>query len=75
MGKTQELIDEAVSLPIEERAILVDTLLQSMNPADKDNDLIWAKLAKKRLDDLHSGRVKSVSGEDVFKKVWKRFEK
>lgn len=75
MRKTQDLIDEASSLPIEERAILVDSLLQTMNPADKEIDNEWARVAKKRLDELHSGKVKSVNGEDVFKRVWKQFDK
>lgn len=75
MGKTQDLIDEAISLPIEERALLVDSLLRSMNPLSKENDRKWALEAKKRLEELRSGKVKTISGEEVFNKVWKRFEK
>lgn len=75
MGKTQNLIDEAISLPIEKRALLVDSLLQSMNPINKENDQKWALEAKTRLEELRSGKVKSVPGDVVFKKIWKRFEK
>ena len=75
MGKTQDLIDEAISLPIEERAILVDSLLCSMNPSSEENDQKWAAEAKKRLEEIRSGKVRPVPGEEVFKKIWKRFEK
>jgi putative addiction module component (TIGR02574 family) len=75
MGKTQDLIDEVVSLPIEERALLVDSLLQSMNPLNKENDQKWASTAKKRLEELRSGKVQAVPGEKVFENIWKRFEK
>jgi putative addiction module component (TIGR02574 family) len=75
MGKTQDLIDEAVSLPIEERALLVDSLLQSMNPLNKENDQKWASTAKKRLEELRSGKVQAVPGGKVFENIWKRFEK
>jgi len=75
MGKTQNLIDEAISLPIEKRALLVDSLLQSMNPINKENDQKWALEAKMRLEELRSGKVKSIPGDVVFKKIWKRFEK
>lgn len=75
MGKTQDLIDEAISLPIEERALLVDSLLRSMNPLNEENDQKWALEAKRRLEELRSGKVKAIPGEEVFKKIWKRLEK
>ena len=75
MGKTQDLIDEAISLPLEERSLLVDSLLQSMNPLSKENDQKWALEAKKRLEELRSGKVKAIPGEEVFKKVWEKYEK
>ena len=75
MGKTQDLIDEAISLPIEERAILVDSLLQSINPLNKENDQKWALEAKRRFEELRSGKAQSIPGEEVFAKIWKRFKK
>ncbi len=75
MSRTQDLIDEAISLPIEERAFLVDSLLRSMNPLDEDNDKKWSTEAKRRLEDLRTGKTKPISGEEVFNKIQNRFEK
>ncbi|MEO5342234.1 MAG: addiction module protein [Gammaproteobacteria bacterium SHHR-1] len=72
---TKQLIDEAVSLPVEERALVVDSLLRSLNQPESEIDKIWAKEAQRRLEELRSGRVKAIPGEEVFKKVWKSFEK
>jgi hypothetical protein len=49
--------------------------LRSLNQPESEIDNIWAKEAKQRLDELRSGRVKAIPGEEVFKKVWERFEK
>ena len=74
MSRTQDLIDEAISLPIEETALLVDSLLRSMNPLDKENDKKRAAEARRRLEDLRTGKVKPISGEEVFNKIRNRFE-
>lgn len=72
---TKQLIDEAVSLPVEERAIVVDSLLRSLNQPESEIDKKWAEEAKRRLVELRSGHVEVVPGEEVFRRVWERFEK
>jgi len=72
---TKELIAEVVALPVEERAVVVDSLLRSLNQPESDIDQKWVSVAKERLAEMRSGKVKPVPGEQVFDKVWKRFEK
>lgn len=75
MPSTAEIIHEAESLPVEERTVVVDSLLRSLNPPDAEIDRKWAAVAKRRLDELRSGRVTPVSGEEVFAKIRQRFAK
>jgi len=72
MIKTKELFDEAISLPIEIRTQLVEKLLLSLNPSQKEIDKLWAKEAEKRVEEIRSGKVKTISGEKVFKKIRNR---
>lgn len=70
--KTNELISEAISLPIEERAFVVDSILRSFQMPDSDVDANWVSVAKHRLADLRSEKVRSVPGDEVFAKISKR---
>ncbi len=70
---TQKLVSEAISLPVSERALIANTLLQSLNPPDSTIDEKWAEVAKRRLDEIKSGHATTISGEEVFQRVWKRF--
>jgi putative addiction module component (TIGR02574 family) len=58
---------------MDERAILIDCLLKSMNPPEAEIDKKWAAIAKQRLTELRSGKVKAISGDEVFEKIWNRF--
>ena len=73
MPSTAELIHEVESLPVEERTAVVDSLLRSLNPPDPEIDRKWAAVAKRRLEELRSGRVKPVPGEEVFARIRQRF--
>lgn len=71
---TTELIAEAASLPLEERARLVDSLLQTLNPVDQSTADTWHALARHRLDELDAGRVEAVPGDVVFEKIRRHYE-
>ena len=75
MLSTKELIEGAISLPVEERAIVLDSLLRSLNPPNEEIDQKWLVVAKRRLQELRSGKTKAIPGDEVFAKVWKRFSK
>jgi putative addiction module component (TIGR02574 family) len=75
MPGMKEIIQEAESLPVEERAIVIDSLLKTLNPPSAEIDAEWAKVAKRRLSELRAGSVKAVPGDEVFKKIRERFEK
>lgn len=56
--KTKDLISEALLLPVEERALVVDSLLRSLNSPESDLDRQWAVVAEKRLAELQDGTVR-----------------
>ena len=70
---TDDIIQEAQALPANERAIVVDSLLRSLNPPDPEIDTQWMAVARERLAELRSGDVQGVPGEEVFARLEKRF--
>ena len=71
---TIDLIDEVTSLPVEQRAVLVDSLLRSLNAPSEEIDRKWTEIARRRLQELRSGEQAVVPGDEVFGRIWKRFE-
>lgn len=71
---TRKLIDEAIALPVEERTLVVNSLLHSLNQPESEIDEKWIVLARKRLAEMRSGSVEVVPGKKVFEKIWKRFD-
>lgn len=72
---TKKIIEEALSLPAEERALIADSLLRSLNMPNTAIDAKWTEVAKRRLQELRSGKVKPVPGDVVFDRALKRFTK
>jgi hypothetical protein len=72
---TKELINEVVSLPVEERTLIIDSILRSLNQPESEIDKKWVSLAQKRLVEIRAGSVNTVPGNEVFEKIWQRFEK
>jgi hypothetical protein len=70
---TKEILAEMLLLPIEQRAMLADTLLKSLNSLDAKIDNEWLNLAKARYEEINSGGINTVNGENVFNEIWKKF--
>lgn len=71
---SKDLLEEAISLPVEERAILIDSLIKSLNPLEKEIEKKWLKVASKRLEEIQSEKVKPISGKAVFDKIWNTYK-
>jgi putative addiction module component (TIGR02574 family) len=73
MITTADIIHEAASLPVEQRAMIVDALLRTLNPPDAEIDRKWAAVAHRRLEEFRAGKIKAIPGEDVFNNIHNRF--
>jgi len=64
------IIEEALSLPSDERADLVEKLLASLNlPLQADIDRRWAEEAERRVEQLERGEVEPITGGAVFAQI------
>jgi hypothetical protein len=70
---SKKLIDEIVTLPVEDRIAAAEIILRSLNVPDTKNDTAWASVAEQRRRDLQEKRVDSISLEDVKRSVARRF--
>ena len=61
-----KMIDEVKNYPIEDRVVLADAILQTINPVDPEVERKWVALAQRRRGELLLGKVKPVASQDVF---------
>ncbi|MGL1833470.1 addiction module protein [Rhodocyclaceae bacterium SMB388] len=66
----EQIADEALALPSEARALLADRLVESLDPAE-DGYIrqLWLQEANRRIAEVRSGAVETVSAETAFKEV------
>ena len=66
----EQMAEEALALPSEARALLADRLVESLDPAE-DGQIrqLWEAEARRRLEDVRSGRVKTIPGDEVLAQV------
>lgn len=71
MGMTVEQIAEAaLALPSEARAILADRLVESLDPAeDGTARQLWVAEAIRRRDEVRSGQVQTIPGDEALARV------
>jgi putative addiction module component (TIGR02574 family) len=65
---SKEVLELALRLRPEERFIVIEGLIKSLDEPDKNLDEIWAEEAERRLKAYHDGRLKGIPMEQVFGK-------
>lgn len=64
-----ELLKHALTLSDKERAELASNLIDSLDPTvDPDAEAGWQKEIASRLEDVESGRVKTIPWDEVSRK-------
>ena len=66
------VMDQALKLPVNDRAALVDTLILSLDKPDPALDAEWLKEAEDRLSAYQSGELAAVDADDVFRELVER---
>ncbi len=67
-GAAKKIIDEALALSEEDRALVAEQLLLSLSRPDSALDQVWADEAEARLDAHRRGELRTVSLREVFAK-------
>lgn len=68
-ARTTEILTEVLSMPPEERAELVDSILASLEPPDPAIIELWASEAEARVAAFERNEIEAVSAESVFEEV------
>ena len=65
-----QLESEVLSLPVQERAALVQRLLLSLEEiSEPEFDRLWGEESAHRAAELDAGKVQAIPGEEVAKKA------
>ncbi len=66
----EQIAQEALALPSESRALLADKLVESLDTAALSSiDATWLAEAKRRRDEVRSGRAKTIPGDEALADV------
>ncbi len=61
-----EILQEALQLDPQERYLVVETLLKSLDKPDESIDAVWADEAEKRLQNYRANKTQTIPFEEIF---------
>jgi len=74
MSNLTEILKDAMSLDVHDRAALAERLLASLEElSEEEAERLWAEEAQRRLGEYRAGRVKAVPAEKVHKQAERLF--
>lgn len=75
MPNLAEILRNALSLDVQDRAALAERLLASLEElSEEEAERLWAQEAQRRLEEYRAGRAKAVRAEAVHGKAEELFQ-
>ena len=72
VASTETLLRQALELPANDRAALVDGLIVSLDKPDPEIDALWLREAESRMAAYRSGELDAVDADQVFAELGRR---
>ena len=63
---SKKVLEQALALKPDERFLIVEGILRSLDEPDKVLDTLWVEEAEKRLHAYREGNLKGIPMEEVF---------
>jgi putative addiction module component (TIGR02574 family) len=67
--ETSDLLKRALALPVDERAALANTLLDSLETTSESVQEAWDEEVARRIDDLQAGEAVTVPWEQLHREL------
>jgi len=69
--QVSEVLEKALTLSTQERGMIIDRLIESLDegPAEEGVEAAWADEIKRRVDEIRSGKVEMIPGEEVRRRL------
>ena len=68
---TTLMLEQIASYPVEDRVMMANAIIESLNSIDPDVDAAWGAVARRRMKELRSGKVRGVPASRVFSRARK----
>lgn len=68
-SEVSDLLKRALALPLDERAALANTLLDSLETTDQSVQEAWDQEVARRIEDLKSGKAVTVPWEQLRREL------
>lgn len=73
--QVSEVLEKALTLSTQERGLLIDRLIGSLDDAPSEDGIedAWDDEVKRRVEEIRSGKAKMIPGEQVLRELAKEF--
>ncbi len=68
-----KVIDQLLDLPFDDFQIVANKVMEMMHPKSAEIDQAWRSEVNRRVEEIRSGKVELIDGDEVFKKIHQKY--